>query len=139
LSYHRDAKPQQHQGNSEVGRLTHDTFPFRAKTCRKTKPIVQLLKKASKFEWADNCEQFFLQLKEFLASPPVIQKSNAKEPIIIYLVVSEDAVSSVLVQEVETEERLIYFVSRFLHGTKVWYEMIEKVVLALVMTVGVST
>jgi len=81
------------------------------KHVEKRKFIVQLLKKASKFELTDNCEQIFLQLKEFLASPPVIHKPNAKEPIIVYLTVLNDAVSSVLVQEVGTKERTVYFVS----------------------------
>ena len=78
-----------------------------------------MLKKASRFEWTNNCEQIFLQLKEFLASPPVIQKPNAKEPIIVYLAISDDAVSSVWVQEVETEEIRVYFVSLVLHGAEV--------------------
>jgi len=43
-------------------------------------------------------------------------------------------VSSVLVQEIEVEERPIYFVSRVLHGAEVRYQMIEKVSLALIIT-----
>ena len=39
-----------------------------------------------------------------------------------------------LVQEVEKEERPIYFVSRTLHAAKTRYQMIEKVALALVLT-----
>ena len=42
--------------------------------------------------------------------------------------------SSVLVQEIEVEERPIYFVSRVLHGAEVRYQMIEKVSLALIIT-----
>jgi len=93
---------------------------FMPKLVEKTTPIVQLLRKASKFQWTDECEVIFLQLKE---------------PIIVYLVVSEDAINAVLVQKVETEERPVYFVSRVLHGAEVRYQMIEKVALALVITV----
>jgi len=82
----------------------------------------------------DECERIFLQLKAFLASSPVIQKPNAKEPIIVDLVMSEDAISTILVQEVETKEGPVYFVSRVLHGVEVWYLMIEKISLALVIT-----
>jgi len=49
------------------------------------------------FEWITECEQFFLKLKAFLASLTVIQKSNAREPIIVYLAVSNEVVSSDLV------------------------------------------
>ena len=37
-------------------------------------------------------------------------------------------------QEIEVEERPIYFVSRVLHGAEVRYQMIEKVSLALIIT-----
>jgi len=56
------------------------------------------------------------------------------KPITIYLVVSEDAISAAMVQEVEKEERPVYFISRELHDAEVRYQMIEKVALALVIT-----
>jgi len=77
---------------------------FMPKLAERTKPIVQLLRKATRFQWMDECERIFLQLKSFLASPPVIQKLNSTEPITIYLVVSKDVISATLVQEIEKEE-----------------------------------
>jgi len=60
---------------------------------------------------------------------------NAKKPTHHCLpAVLEDALSLVLLQEVEIEERLVYFVSQVLHGAEVRYQMIEKVALSLVMT-----
>jgi len=100
---------------------------FVPRLIEKTKPIVPLLCKATKSNWTDECEEIFLQLKAFLASPPVIQKSNSTEPIIIYLVVLEYIVRSTLVQEVEKEERPIYFVNRVLHDIELRYQMIEKI------------
>jgi len=94
---------------------------------------VQLLRKATKFQWTNECERIFLQLKAFLACPPFIQNSNATKPITIYLIVSEDTISTTLVQEVEKEERPIYFISRVLCSVEIRYLMIEKVVLALVI------
>ena len=116
-----------------IGRLT-SLSRFVPKLVERTRPIIKLLKKTTKFEWTAECEQNFLQLKAFLTSPPVIQKLNAREPIIVYLAVSNKAVSLVLVQEIEAEERLIYFVSRVLHGAKIRYQMVEKVALALIIT-----
>jgi len=84
---------------------------FVQKLVEKTKLIIQLLRKASKVQWTDECEGIFLQLKAFLASPLAIQKSDAKEPIIVYLAMSEDAINAMLVQKVETEERPVYFSS----------------------------
>jgi len=74
------------------------------KLVEKTKPIVQLLRKTSKLRRTNECEGIFLQLKAFLAYPLVIQKPNAKEPTIVYLAMSEDAINTILVKEVETEE-----------------------------------
>jgi len=116
-----------------IGRLT-TLSRFVPRLAEKTKPIVQLLRKLTKFQWTYECEGIFLQLKAFLASPLVIQKSNATKPIIIYLVVSEDAISATLVQDVEKEERPLYFISWVLHDVEVCYQMIEKVALALVIT-----
>jgi len=79
-------------------------------------------------------EEIFQQLKEFLSSPAVIQKPRPDQPIIVYLSVSKEAVSVVLVQEEEKEEWPIYFVSQTLHAIETRYQMIEKVALALVLT-----
>jgi len=49
--------------------------------------------------------------------------------------VFEEAVSSALVQEVDHEEYPVYFVSRTLHAAETRYQMIEKVALALMLTV----
>jgi len=59
--------------------------------------MVQLLRKDTKFIWDDQCEEIFKRLKEFLTSPAVIQKSRPDHPILVYLAVSEEAVSAALV------------------------------------------
>ena len=74
-------------------------------------------------------------MKDFLSSLVVIQKPRPDQPILVYLAVFEEAVNTALVQEVENEERLVYFGSRTLHAAKTRYQMIEKVALALVLTV----
>jgi len=76
---------------------------FGLRLVEKTQPIVQFLRKAANFQWTNECEGTFLQLKAFLASLPVIQKSNATKPIIIYLAVLEDVAIAALIQEVEKE------------------------------------
>jgi len=93
-----------------IGRLTV-LSRFVPKLAEKTRLIVQLLRKAAKFQWTPKCEKIFLHLKEFFAALPVIQKSNDQRPIIVYLAVSEEAVSATLVQEIEKEKRSVYFIS----------------------------
>lgn len=52
----------------------------------------------------------------------------------MYLSVSEEAVNAILVQVVEKEERLVYFVSRTLRATETRSQMIEKVTFSLILT-----
>jgi len=94
---------------------------FVPKFGKKTKLIVQLLRKARQFNWNPQCEEIFLQSKTFLAAPRVIQKSDPQRPIFLYLSVSNEAFSATLVQEVDKEERPIYFISRILHGSEIRY------------------
>ncbi|MCI53554.1 hypothetical protein A2U01_0074801, partial [Trifolium medium] len=43
----------------------------------------------------------------------------------------ENAISSALVQELEDEEKSVYFVSRVFQGAEVCYQKIEKLALAV--------
>ncbi|MCI76918.1 hypothetical protein A2U01_0098188, partial [Trifolium medium] len=52
----------------------------------------------------------------------------------MYLAVSENAMSSALVQEVDGEEKPMYFVSRVFQGAEVRYQKIKKLSLAVVVT-----
>ena len=79
--------------------------------------------------------EFFTELKDFLASSSVIQKPMPGQPIMVYLSVSREAVSFVLVQEVNRKQRPIYFISRTLQKAKMRYQMIKKIALALITAV----
>jgi len=94
---------------------------FMPKMAEKIKPILNLLRKASRFKCDEPCEEAFVQLKTFLASPPVIQKPHQDKPILVYLSVSTETISAVLVQEVSGEQRPIYFVSRTLQEVEMRY------------------
>jgi len=96
-----------------VGKLTA-MARFIPRLAEKTGPIIRLLKKRRKFEWDEECEELFTQFKQFMATPPVIQKPIYGQAIIVYLSISEEAISSVLVQEADQEQKPVYFVSRTL-------------------------
>lgn len=91
---------------------------FVPRLVKRTRPMVQLLYKASKFNWDEKCEEIFRQLKDFLSSPAVIQKSRPYQPIVIFLTVCEEAVSASLVQKEENKKRRVYIVSRTLHAVR---------------------
>ena len=81
-------------------------------------PYFQCLKKNSRFAWIDECEAAFLKLKEYLATPPVLCKPRAGVSLRLYFAVTEWAISSVLVQDQDQVQRLIYFVRKALQGQK---------------------
>jgi len=60
-------------------------------------PYFQCLRRNNRFIWTKECEEAFLKLKEYLASPPVLCKPQLGTPLRLYFAVTERAISSVLV------------------------------------------
>ncbi|XP_052114155.1 uncharacterized protein LOC127745461 [Arachis duranensis] len=95
----------------------------------------QCLKKNPKhFQWTENCEAAFQNLKQFLSKPPVLQKPKPNEPLSIYLSITDVAISSVLLTDTEKGQQPIYFVSKSLQGAELRYPKLEKLALALVFS-----
>ena len=51
------------------------------------------------FEWTDECQTAFNDLKAYLSSPPLLNPSKPGEELYLYLAVSYAAVSAALVRE----------------------------------------
>ena len=101
----------------------------------KCQPFFQILKKA--FQWDAHCEEAFIALKAYLSSPPLILVSPSKgELLTLYLVVFDFLISVVLVRERDRMQKPVYYCSRALRGAEERYPKMEKLVLALVTTVG---
>jgi len=62
-------------------------------------PYFECLRRNNRFIWTRECEEAFLKLKEYLASPRVLCKPQLGTPLRLYFVVTERAINSVLVQE----------------------------------------
>ena len=60
----------------------------------------------------------FDQLKEYLSSPPLLVKPIDKEPLMLYLAVSEIALSAALVRVDEAMEQLAYYLSKALQDAE---------------------
>jgi len=97
-------------------------------------PYFQCLKRNSRFVWTEECEATFLKLKEYLAAPPVLCKPREGVPLRLYFVVTEWAISAVLVQEQDQTQKPIYFVSKVLQGPETRYQSLEKAALAVVFS-----
>jgi len=97
-------------------------------------PYFQCLERNSRFVWTEECETAFLKLKEYLATPPVLCKPRAGEPLLLYFAVTEWAINSMLVQEQDQVQRPIYFVSKALQGPETRYQALEKAALVVVFS-----
>ena len=74
----------------------------------------------------------FQQLKEYLSRPPVMSRPKMEEVLFAYIVVASHAVSLVLVRVNSGVQRLVYYVSKSLHETKVRYLPLEKAIFVVV-------
>jgi len=116
-----------------AGRMT-SLSRFIPKAGERSVSFFKCLQDNSRFAWTKECEEAFQKLKQLLASPLILIKPMVGIPTHLYLCVTERAVSTVLTQEKEKEQRPIYFVSRILQGVEMRYQKIEKAALAVVIT-----
>uniref|UniRef100_A0A2N9GP47 Uncharacterized protein n=1 Tax=Fagus sylvatica TaxID=28930 RepID=A0A2N9GP47_FAGSY len=89
----------------EVQRLTGRIAAlnrFMSRSTDKCLPFFKTLKKA--FEWTDECQQAFEELKKYLTEPPLLSPSKQGEELYLYLAVSPTAVSSALIREEERRQ-----------------------------------
>ena len=85
------------------------------------------------FEWSNECEEAFSQLKRYLASTPLLSRTVSGEILYLYLAVSLTTISATLIREEEGVQKLVYFVSKALHEAEERYLPIEKLAFTLVM------
>ncbi|GKV04959.1 hypothetical protein SLEP1_g17036 [Rubroshorea leprosula] len=88
--------------------------------------------KQKKFAWNSECQAAFDELKSYLSSPPLLTKADDGEILYLYLGISDEAISSVLVREEGKQQKPVYYISSVLHGAEVRYSIAEKVALAVV-------
>ena len=70
---------------------------FISRAVDKCLPFFRILKKS--FEWTDECQQAFENLKLYLSSPSLLSPSKPGEKLYLYLAVSRAAISVALVRE----------------------------------------
>ena len=81
------------------------------------------------------CEKAFLELKEYLKEIPLLKRLEIREKLYLYLGVSHQAVSAILIRQVGQVDSPVYYVSKVLQGTESRYPYTEKIALALVTTI----
>ncbi|KAL0434231.1 UNVERIFIED_CONTAM: hypothetical protein Slati_2757400 [Sesamum latifolium] len=116
---------------------------FISKSAEKGLPFFKTLRKVKNFEWTQECQQTFEELKTYLAKLPfatlkenylLLVKSVPGDTLYLYISATSQAISSVLVREEEGNQTPIYYISKVLNGAESRYPPIEKMALALVIT-----
>jgi hypothetical protein len=86
-------------------------------------------KSDDKFEWKEEADTAFAQLKKVLSTPPVLVAPKEKEPLLLYIAATHQVVSTVLLVERSGEGKAhgvqwpVYFLSKLLSPTKLAYSV----------------
>ena len=91
---------------------------FVSKATDKCLPFFRTLRKS--FEWTDECQKAFKELKKYLSFPPLFSSSKLREELYIYLAISVE-VSAALVREEDGCQKPVYFISRLFQGAEERY------------------
>ena len=70
---------------------------FVSRVTNKCLPFFRTLKKS--FEWTNECQQAFENLKVYLSSPPLLSPSRPGEELFLYLAISQAIISTTLVRK----------------------------------------
>ncbi|GKV45813.1 hypothetical protein SLEP1_g52858 [Rubroshorea leprosula] len=104
---------------------------FIARSAERCLPFFKALREPKNFQWTNECQQAFDELKRYLASAPLLSKPVNGECLYLYLGVTEEAVSSVLLREEDKHQKPICYVSKVLQGAEQNYPLAEKAAFAL--------
>ena len=89
---------------------------FISKATDKFLPFFKVLRKA--FEWTDECQKAFQDLKVYFTMAALLSPSIPSEELYLYLAVSPHAVSSTLIREEGKVQKSVYYTSQALKGAK---------------------
>ena len=103
---------------------------FVSRATDKCLPFIHTLKRS--FEWIAECQQAFEELKAYLSSPSLLNPSQSREELFLYLAVSPTAISTALVREEERVQKPVSYASQALRGAEERYPPMEKLAFVLV-------
>ncbi|GAA0163641.1 hypothetical protein LIER_19455 [Lithospermum erythrorhizon] len=109
---------------------------FISKSGERNLPFFKNLRRISKekFTWDEECKTAFEELKRYLGSPQLLSRPEPGEHLQLYLAISDVAVSSVLVREVDRVQRPIYYINHVLRDAEERCPTIDKAAFALIVS-----
>ena len=77
---------------------------FIARSSERCKPFYDLLRKSKDFQWTTGPDKAFEELKAYLSSSPLLAKVEKGDPLSLYVFVTEETISAVLVKDIEGQQ-----------------------------------
>ncbi|GFY30892.1 retrovirus-related Pol polyprotein from transposon 17.6 [Trichonephila clavipes] len=99
------------------------------------RPLHKLTESKQNIQWAKECEDSFLQLKEALTSSPILIYPQPDKPFILDTDASNESVGAVLSQEIDGQERVVAYWSKCLSKPERNYCVTRKELLAIVKAI----
>ena len=96
-----------------------------------SKPLYKLLEKDAKFEWDEECQQRFEELKAYLTTTLIVRALNWQLPFEVMYDASDLAVGAVLGKRAEGKHYVVYYESKKLNEAQRNYTTTEKELLAM--------
>nr|CAD40251.2 OSJNBb0096E05.7 [Oryza sativa Japonica Group] len=93
-------------------------------------PLVEIESRSAVYLGAEQ-QKALDNIKEYLSSPPVLIPPQKGIPFRLYLSAGEKSIGSVLIQELEGKERVVFYLSRRLLDAEARYSPMEKLCLCL--------
>ena len=90
--------------------------------------------KSNEFVLGPDQQLAFDNLKKYLIAPPMMAPPHLDLPFIVYLSVDEASIDSVLIQEVDGKECVVYYLRRRLLDVETRYSEMERLCLCLYFT-----
>ena len=112
--------------NSKVAPLNR----FISRATDKCLSFCKTLKKA--FEWTNECQKTFEELKIYLTSPPLLSLSKPDKELSLYLAVSITNVNSALIREEDHIQLPIYYTSQAIQRVEERFPLMQKLAFTLI-------
>ena len=82
-----------------MSRSSPNISRFLSRLGERALPLYQLMKKTTPFEWNDQADEAFQDLKRMLSTAPVLAAPAEKDPLLLYIAATSRPVSTVMVVE----------------------------------------
>ena len=105
---------------------------FVSNMAQRAKPLTELLKKFKRFEWGEEQQRAFEDLRDCLCAESILQCPDFEKPFVLTTNASNIAIAAVLSQGKIGEDLPISFASRALTKAEINYSVTERECLAVV-------